>query len=59
MYVKESIYPVAVVNKTIKIPTVKSLNTDNIVVVISVLCPDGSMYIEVVVLILSLRNGDK
>jgi hypothetical protein len=45
IYVKGSIHPVVLVNKTFKIPTVKSLNTDYIVVLISVLCPDGSKYI--------------
>jgi hypothetical protein len=57
MYVKQSIYPVVVVNKTFKIPTVESLNTNYIVILISVLCPDGSIYIDGVVLILWFSNG--
>jgi hypothetical protein len=52
MFVKESIHPVVAVNRTFKIPTVKSLNTDYIVVLISVLCADGSIYIDGVVLLL-------
>jgi hypothetical protein len=42
---------VVIVNKTLKIPSVKSLNTDYIVVLISVVCPDGSMYIDGLVLL--------
>jgi hypothetical protein len=47
IYVKESIYPAVVVNKTLKISTVKSsgYNTDYIVVLIIVFYPDGSIYI--------------
>jgi hypothetical protein len=43
---------VVAVNKTFKTPTVKSLNTDCTVVLISVLRPDGSIYIGGVVLLL-------
>jgi hypothetical protein len=49
-YVEESIHPVVVVNKTFKIPIVKSLDTDYVVVLIYVLCPNGSIYIDSVVL---------
>jgi hypothetical protein len=53
MYVKQSsVHPAVVVNKPFKIQTVKSYNSDYIVVLISVLCPDGSLYIDGVVLLL-------
>jgi hypothetical protein len=41
--VKESIHSVAVVENPLKIPVLKSLSTDYIVVLISVLYPDGSI----------------
>jgi hypothetical protein len=40
IYVKQSVHSVVVVNKTFKIWIVKSLDTDYIVVLKSVLCPD-------------------
>jgi hypothetical protein len=49
---------VVVVNKTFKIPTVKSLDADYIVVLMFVVCPDGIIYIDGVVLLLWLPNGD-
>jgi hypothetical protein len=52
IYVKQSIHPAVVVNKTFKIPTVNHYNTDYIVMLGSVLCPDGSIYIDGVVLLL-------
>jgi hypothetical protein len=48
----------AVVNKTFKIPTAKSLDTDYIVMLMFVVCPDGIIYIDGVVLLLWLLNGD-
>jgi hypothetical protein len=50
---KESIHSAFVVNKNFKIQIVKSsgYNTDHIVVLISMLCPDGSIYIDGVVLL--------
>jgi hypothetical protein len=53
IYVKAPIHPVIVVNKTFKIQIVKSSgsNTNHIVVLISVLCPDGGIYISGVVLL--------
>jgi hypothetical protein len=46
--VKKSLHSVVVINKTFKIPTVKpsGYNTDYIVVLIFVLIPDGSIYID-------------
>jgi hypothetical protein len=54
IHVKEPTRSVFVVNKIFKIPTAKSsgLNTDYIVILISVLCPDDSIHIEGVVLLL-------
>jgi hypothetical protein len=49
---KPSTHSVVVVNKTFKTPTVKSLGTDYIVL-ISVLCPDGSIYIYIYIYIYS------
>jgi hypothetical protein len=52
LYVKESLYPAVVVNKTLKTQTVKSsgYKTGYIVVLIYVLSPDGSIYIDGVLL---------
>jgi hypothetical protein len=60
MYVKEYIHPVVVVNKSFKILIVKSsgYNTNYIVVLISVLCLDGSIYIDGVVLLLGVPKGN-
>jgi hypothetical protein len=53
--IRESVHSVVLIDKTFKIPIVKSsgYNTIYIVVLISVLCPDGSIYIDGVVLLLS------
>jgi hypothetical protein len=50
---KQSIHSVVLTDKTFKIPTVKSsgYNTNYIVVLISVRCPDGTIYIDGVVLL--------
>jgi hypothetical protein len=49
---------VVVVNKTFKIPTVKSsgYNTDYIVILISVLCLNDRIYMDGVLLLVSLPN---
>jgi hypothetical protein len=40
---------VVVVNKIFKMPIVKSLNTDCIVLLISVLCADGSINVGIII----------
>jgi hypothetical protein len=51
---KQSIHSVVIIDKTFKIQTVKTsgFNTNYIVILISVLCPDDSIYIDGVVLLL-------
>jgi hypothetical protein len=53
LYVKESINPVVVVNKAFQIPIVKSSGYNaGYIVLKHVLCPDGDIYIDGVVLLL-------
>jgi hypothetical protein len=53
LYVKESLHSAVVVKKNFKIQIVKSsgYNTDYIVLLIFVLSPDGSIYIDGLVLL--------